>query len=491
MVWTKGPTVRTTLADERVWEPLAAFATIPEWLGAAMDPDRVGGSLRAHVPELASGRTVLEGCAVDRLRAKRGAWLGRYTVHVSHSEGMRAAVVLVGRLTAPGQPSPDGVAPPSSVPFGDPGWRVLLPDLRLELEVQATDEALPSLPGLVDPQAAAMLLQPLLRDAGYPDVTISRCEPVVARYKPGSRCTIVAEMTYDEPRTGSAAPNPLIVKTYEGDKGQVAWDAMTALWQRPERWSHAVRLAEPVAYLPGQRVLVQGPVPGSRTLKELAHDAIATGQPQLLDRLRFELARSAWGLAALHQSGASYGRTAVLEDELDEVTEVVEGLALSVPELEEAAARLLAALAAGSAEVPADPVGPAHHDFRPAQVLLHDAGPGFIDFDGAGMAEPALDLGGFRAKLRSLGIATLGRLDGPADPRVAASHSLLDELCEHFLGAYRERAEVSLERVQLWETCDLLTSLLHAWTKVRVDRLDHRVLTLTHQLRSSTVAREA
>jgi hypothetical protein len=36
----------------------------------------------------------------------------------------------------------------------------------------------------------------------------------------------------------------------------------------------------------------------------------------------------------------------------------------------------------------------------------------------------------------------------------------------------------------LWETCDLMTGMLHAWTKVRLLRLDPRLVILKHQLRS-------
>jgi hypothetical protein len=361
----------------------------------------------------------------------------------------------------------------------------VLPDLRLELRVQVTDDALPALSSLVDPTAAARLLQPLLCEAGYHDAVITECEPVVVRYKPGSRCTIVVGLGYADPPGEPRPPSPVVVKTHQGDKGEAAWAAMTALWQRPETWRDVVRMAEPLAYLPDQRILVQGPVPEQRTLKELAREAISTGEPRMLDRLRDELGKTAVALAAVHRSGASYGRTATLDGELAEVTEVVQRLSLSLPVLEEAAAPLLGTLAARSAEVPPDPPVPAHHDFRPAQVLLHDGGLGFIDFDGASMAEPALDLGRFRAKLRDIGISTLGPLDGPDDPRVPAHLALLDELCEHFLTSYQAHAPVSYERVLLWETCDLLTTMLHAWTKVRLARLEPRLTTLVHQLRAS------
>jgi len=468
-----------------VIDALSPFASIPEWLASAMRPQRVAESLRTHIPELSSGRVRLEMCTADRLRAKGEEWLARYTLHLVGSDGTPSELVLVGRLFRPDTQLPADAESAVGARFGEPGWACVLPDLRLVLRAQAADEALPSLPTLVDPDAAARLLQPLLRDAGYRDATITSCEPVVVRYKPGSRCTIVVGLGYADENSEPRPPSPVVVKTHEGDKGEAAWAAMTALWQRPDTWRHAVRLAEPIAYLADRKILVQGPVPEERTLKELAREAITSGDAEQIGLLRDELTKTAQALAAIHRSGATYGRTATLEGEIEEVTEVVERLALSVPELADAAAPLLDALSTRCRDVPADPLVPAHHDFRPAQVLLHGGGQGFIDFDGASMAEPALDLGRFRAKLRDIGISALGRIDGPTDPRVPENLGLLDDLCEHFLDAYQEQAEVSRERVLLWETCDLVTTMLHAWTKVRLERLEPRLTTLLHQLRTS------
>jgi aminoglycoside phosphotransferase (APT) family kinase protein len=260
---------------------------------------------------------------------------------------------------------------------------------------------------------------------------------------------------------------------------------MNALWNEPRAWRDTVRLAEPLGYLADERILIQGPVPGDQTLKELARMAIADGGVELLDRLRAELCRTASALAALHGSGASYGRTATLEDELDEVHSVVDRLAASVPELAPAAMPLLAHLDDLALDTPADPVVSAHHDFRPAQVLLSDDGVAFIDFDGACMAEPALDLGRFRAKLRDIAISAVGPdATGRSARPVEATLALADDLCDEFLAAYQRHAGVSRERVLLWETCDLLTTLLHAWTKVRSARLGARLTLLEHQILS-------
>jgi hypothetical protein len=472
-----------TFEPDRVIDSLTAFATLPEWLAAPMRPGRVGESLCREVPDLADGRSRLLACNPQRLRAKGGDWLARYSVRVDEPGREPYDVVLVGELRAPGRPFPSsGPAGATTAPFGRPGWSWVLPDLRLELHAQETDEALPSLPMLVEPDAAADLLRDVLT-AGHHGKAIASCDPVVVRYKPGSRCTVVVHVRY---RKGASGPTPVVLKTHQGDKGEAAWVAMTALWDRSRGWRDLVRLAEPLGYLPEQRILVQGPVPEEMTLKELARQAVAEASPTKLERLRGELAATARGLAAVHASGATYGRIATLEDELAEVAEVVERLSLSVPHLASAAGPLLQHLRERASTEPPDRIVSAHHDFRPAQVLLHRGEIGFIDFDGACMAEPALDIGRFRAKLRDIGISALGLTGGvlPAR-RVAENLALLDDLCEHFLAEYLKHAQVSRARVLLWESCDLTTTMLHAWTKVRLQRVEPRLTVLLHQLRSA------
>jgi aminoglycoside phosphotransferase (APT) family kinase protein len=249
-----------------------------------------------------------------------------------------------------------------------------------------------------------------------------------------------------------------------------------------------VVLAEPLGYLPEPRVLLQGPVPEDLTLKELARQAFDTLDAGLLGRLKEELTSTAAALAALHGSGARFERTATWTAELEEVRDVLDRLSGSVPGLREAAEPMLSRLQALDAAVPADPLVSAHHDFRPAQVLLSTGRVGFIDFDGAAMAEPGLDLGRFRGKLRDIGISALAATGAPMHGRAFEERlALLDDLCEHFLAAYQARAAVSRERVLLWETIDLLTALLHTWTKVRLLRVEPRLAVLVHQLRTADV----
>ncbi|MGH3473545.1 MAG: hypothetical protein ACRDOT_01380, partial [Aeromicrobium sp.] len=89
----------------------------------------------------------------------------------------------------------------------------------------------------------------------------------------------------------------------------------------------------------------------------------------------------------------------------------------------------------------------------------------------------------FRAKLRDIGISTLTFKGEPLEGEpLEANLALLDDLCDTFLAAYREHGTVSSARVALWEACDLTTGMLHAWTKVRLLRLDPRLVILKRQL---------
>jgi len=478
----------TTTHDEAI-DALEPFAELPDWLAALMRPGRLEESLRRHVPELGDGRLSLVECRADRLRAKDENWLARCRVIVTGADhppgGEPHEVVLVGQLYPPTRPDPELPLPGASVPFGEQGYQVFLPDLRVHLGSEDEDPGLPSLGVLTDPEASAQIIQRMLREGQYPQATVAGCIPNVVRYKPGSRCTILYDVEYDPPST--ALPNPVVAKTHQGDKGAVAHDAMSALWNTDLAHSDVVLLAEPLGYLADERVLLQGPVPEDQTLKELARRAFEGMDPDLLAELRTELRRTARALAALHMSGATYERAVAWTDELAETRDVLDRLTLTVPGLRAAGEPMLRRLEAFDIAVPADPAVSAHHDFRPAQVLLGPGAVAFIDFDGAAMAEPGLDLGRFCGKLRDIGVTALSATPtGYRADLLQERLELLDEFCGLVVDEYLVHAPVTRERVLIWETIDLLTALLHTWSKVRLLRVEPRLAILLHQLRTAT-----
>ncbi|MGA8044877.1 MAG: phosphotransferase [Dermatophilaceae bacterium] len=473
---------------------LEPFGTLPDWLAAVMRPGRLEESLRRHAPGLGDGGPTLVGAETDQLRAKGDRWLVRVVVTLAWPEREEPTeVALVGELHPPHRSDPptDVAAEPASegsaVRPGDPGWRVRLPDLRLELTAEESDVALPSLGDLVDPDASARLIESMLRAGSYPSARVASTVPTIARYKPGSRCTIVYDVAYDPP--SARLPNPVIAKTHQGEKGVRSHEAMTALWATALSSGEDAVIAEPLGYLTGEHIQLQGPVPEDRILKDLAHKAFETEDPALMQDLRRHLRATAHALAALHTSGAELGETIGFADELSAARALVDDLGSTVPDLPRWAEPTLGLLDSGDRRLPADPAVSSHNSFSPAQVLLGPGAPAIIDFDSAAMGEPAMDVGRFQAGLRCVGVPALAKRPGGYREDLLLSRlALLDDLCAAFLDDYRSRAPVTPERVALWESLDLFTSLLHTWTKGRIEKVTPRLATLRHSLRARELA---
>lgn len=451
---------------------LAQFGVVPTWLTELTDAARLRTALGAAIPEARSGTLEILDCRPARLRLKNGSWVGRYDATVRsgaadpHVVRLRATTLPAGARVVGGPPVAD---------FGTPDWQGQLPELRLMLQTEPADAALPALPVLTDPDAARELLETSIRDAGpgYADFTLRSCIPEIMRYKPGSRCTVRYQLDYPEGLARPDWPRVVVAKTYHGDKGQVAWTGMRELWHSPMAES-GVAIAEPLAFLPELNVLVQGPIAEETTLKEAIRRALATGGSEEVTRA---VRASAAGLAALHSCGVRHGELVTWEDELAEVRGVIARIASQVPELDGAADPVLDRLVAVAAGHPADPARPAHRSFRPAQVLLAGGGLGFIDFDGFCQAEPALDIALFRTTVQQLG-------SRPEHDRPLA------DLAEAFLDEYARHAPVSPVRVALWEALDLITRVLHCWTKVKPEKLPDALAALERQLAAAPLAVE-
>jgi aminoglycoside phosphotransferase (APT) family kinase protein len=154
-----------------------------------------------------------------------------------------------------------------------------------------------------------------------------------------------------------------------------------------------------------------------------------------------------------------------------------------VPELADAAEPLLQHLEAVAATAPPDPILPAHRAFRPAQVLLYNDTIGFIDFDGFGQSEPALDLSRFTRKTRALGMDA-AKVDANS-AEGAARQQQMEAICEAFLQRYEQHTPASRQRIALWETLDLLTLVLYCWTKIEPERLPANMALLERHLEVS------
>jgi hypothetical protein len=467
------------------------LADLPDWLIAIVQPERVRGVLARTLPEVASGEPTLDSCQISRLRLKKGRWNGLYQLTVTRSSDSQPTVIQTqGTLIPADQPEPDqtGGAPA----LGAEGWRCYVPELRLLLEMQKPEAALPSLPILTDPEQARALLEQSIRAAApaYHDMRIQSCTPRVVRYKPGSRCTILYDLVYPPDLIdGRSWPELVAVKTYKGSKGENAYAGMRALWESSLGTGETVTIAEPLGYLPELNALIQGPIGEEQTLKDLIRSALRSSTPTALAELDEAMRKTAIGLAALHRSGVEYGEAYTWEEEFDEVRETTEQLGTAVPRLAGVAAPLLEHLSALAAKHPADPLGPAHHSFRPAQVLLYQGKIGFIDFDSFCQAEPALDLALFLSATKNIGLSEPHEEesnddDTALDPEMRQRLlDRLDTVCESFLAEYERHAPISRQRVAVWQALDLLTLVLTCWTKIKPVRLSNTMTMLERHLR--------
>jgi phosphotransferase family enzyme len=485
-----GDVAQLSPTREAIAAELRGFAQPPDFLLALSEGERVAAALARHVPELATGELTLAEIEVEKVRIKESSRLALYRVAVVEAGGAgEQGLLLRGELLPPGLPVPR--AGSNGAGLGREGWKCYLPELRLELVVEPEDDrALPALRVLTDPVAARDVLERALRQSSprYAGLRIESCRPRVMRYERGSRCTVLYELRYP-PEGDSDGPDVLVAKTHRGSKGRTAYEAMQALWASVLPTSGAVALAEPLAFLPELNVLVQAGLPHELTLKQLIGSALAAESDDAREELSAYISKTAVGLAALHTSGVHAADKVTWEDELAEIHEVVERLATLAPAVQEAAGPLLASVGALADEHPADPLVSAHRSFRPAQVLLNGGEIAFIDFDGCCQAEPALDLALFCATLKDIGLEALrGRPDGEAPESLSRHMVTLDGLRELFLTCYETTVPVSRTRVALWEALDLMTAVLHSWTKAKFDRLEPRLQLLRHHLRAGELS---
>jgi len=457
---------------------LQRFSTPPAWLRAAVDPGRVQAELASAVDEFTAGALALRSCEAKRLRLEGdgGCWTCSYEVTADTSTGESRTVSLTGTLRPP-----EGRRPgQASGRFGAADWQCSLPALGLRLRTRPADAELPAVGLLTDAEQARGMLEQAIRAGApaYADLRIAACAPHVVRHKPGSRCTVIYALRYPSEAVGRGWPQLVVAKTYHEEKGGNAYAAMRALWDCPLSAGDVVTIAEPLAYLEPDRVLIQGPVAEEQTLKELLREALQDGAAGTTEALARALRQTGAGLAALHRCGVDYGQPVMLDDEIAEIREMAGWLAEPIPAMAGAAAPLLALVEERAAHCPPDPLAPSHRSFRPAQVLLAGGRIAFIDFDGFCQAEPALDIALFRATIKAIGLGAA--LEDDATRRARLKE--LETLCDIFTDAYEEHAPVNRQRVALWETLDLLTNLINAWVKVKLWRLEGTLLALEAHL---------
>ncbi len=480
-----GPASTTPYAEALA--AVAALAGPPAWLHAVTSPERVTEALRR---QLAPVGVTVEGARTERVRVKGGRWTVRCLATLGGGDDALATVALTGTVSPPGGAAaapetaaaggladhPPGTARPGLVP----GTRLRLPDLGLDLAVvepEAPDPELPVVPDLLDHGRAAVLLARAL--GARAPARLEVLEAWVLRQKLGSRCTV----GYRIGPVCDGVPDRVVAKAYADDTGERCYAAMTALTVARHGF-----LAEPLGYLPEERVLLQGWVDGDTTLKELLQRSLSAGDPTVAVAAETGLVRTGRALSHLHRGVASYAPARPYAAALARVRAELAEASATAPELAAGLGPVLDALAEVDLRHPPGAPVPSHGSFRPAQVLVGGSGVTVIDLDAAGLAEPGADLGTFLGGLDSLGVSDLEAAGDLPRGALQRRARLLDDLGSMFLAGYGRVDRPTLVRTQLWQGLELVTSVLHAWTHGRPAGADSRSALLRHHLaRSSAV----
>jgi aminoglycoside phosphotransferase (APT) family kinase protein len=195
---------------------------------------------------------------------------------------------------------------------------------------------------------------------------------------------------YDLRGPGGAAS--VVGKWFDNERGRVVAEALSRL--RDQEFDGAdVSVPAPLLYVPEARVLFMEAVDGRPLRDALLRDGAVAARA------------GAW-LAAFHDATVDLARECGPERQRRDVA----SWAAKQPAIAAAARRVDRALA----DAP-DPMRPVHYDFYHSQALIDDDG-GIVvlDFDQAGMGNPAVDVAHFEALLGALALAELRDPDGLA-----------------------------------------------------------------------------
>ncbi|MEP6462641.1 MAG: ABC transporter transmembrane domain-containing protein [Frankiaceae bacterium] len=434
---------------QRLLAPGAAL----EWCapGKALVEPGSGASLRYRlgVREPTSGR-VVEHIVGGRVFPSAGGaedWQQQRLMPLAERLGLRADLAAFGTVTD------------------------VIEDLRLALHAFPLDPDLPGLIDVTDPDDLARILGSTFAGIGA-GLSLVECQPHIVQYARRGRCVIRYEVLWNLGHAARTVKQVAYGKIYGDDEGALVEPAVSAVrthLQGRSDSSARFLVPRPLGYLPHLRLSLLEALPGVPQISRLVRDRTSGVLAAAQGRLTLESALdTAAGIAAtLHTSGIALGRRRTLAGELAMARAAVDAARALAPALSESLDRVLAEIAAEADRDPG-PVGFAHGDFTPSQVLFDGPLSGLIDLETACHAEPALDLGQFVAYLDLGTLKAHFASGGPGLPELAASRLFLDS----YLRATGCRDEQALRgRVSAYRTLTLVQIAIGSWLQLKPSRV--------------------
>jgi ABC-type multidrug transport system fused ATPase/permease subunit len=348
---------------------------------------------------------------------------------------------------------------------------LLVRELRLVLHAFPLDPVLPGLLLATDPPELVEMLGPLLTSA-VPGLLLQGCRAEVVRYGRG-RCVLRYELAWRLQSSRRSLKQVMYGKVYGDGQGRLVGPAVTALRQHllDAPGAFLPFLAPRFqAYLPDLRLALLEAVPGAPLLPALirarAGLAVAPAVPGTTPEAAVvACARIA---AALHRSSIPVGAPRTLADEIDGVRTALDHLAPMAPALAASLHRHLGAVG-DLAPDPPGPLGVAHGDLAPSQVLFDGPTTSLVDFDTVCLADPALDLGQFTGYLA---VAIRKAQDAAGASHDGGGEDLVTVFLREYLRlSGSSDTDALLTRVGAYRTVALARLAVQSWCQLKPQRL--------------------
>jgi len=280
-----------------------------------------------------------------------------------------------------GTHSPDSVAPPTANPTSS-------------APAAASREEEPPLSGILDPVELINQIRQL-PPSKWPHGVPQEVQAKLLRWRRPTRCTFEIRILTE------GQSHQLIGKFYP-KLGEDMYAVMEELWRAGFSRDAENSIAQPIAYLPSMRLLLQEKVEGLGAKEVFQHG----DQPSRIAAAE----RCARWLARFHAFGPRSGPPVPIERVLRNTERRWRVIAELGGDMAAKSERLFRRLEAAARNLETPIVRPCHGDFGMHNVIFEGKRTVVFDLDGYALADPARDVARFIVKLERTGLDFLGSI---------------------------------------------------------------------------------
>ena len=366
-------------------KPLLADPVFPG-LGVASNPEIMRGVFADYLRPLGGGTYRVTDCRLSRVRYRRGTrCVLQYTLRLADSDtGHERIQWVTGVMYAKDQARRKWEKLQASyrreVPDDSSAFEpfTFIPDLGMLVEVFPYDRRIPTLP-LVMAGPSPKLEHPLLASFGPGDWHTEAWKVDLVRYRAELAATLRFTVQARDDTVGRTDERRFYAKVYRDEGGERTYRALQALRSRADEDNEKFRVAAPIAYLSGLKVLLQEETHGTSLQEMIVQEGDASPAVR----------KAVEALAVLHLEHIPTPQRHSLPNEVAALERTETILRWACPQLGAEIEETVGTVVAGLEEVPP---APTHRDLKLDHILLDGGRPSLVDLDNFAAADPVLDV---------------------------------------------------------------------------------------------------